>query len=248
MQPSRITSYSLRIPSSSSVSSRNRPFPLDTIKFDSLINFMSTAWECLAAEGPHSRSKNSPDPSESLCALVLRHSTFSGSPNSALSPLTGNERQALRDAGGVFPLPAVPHPHRDGPSHSARNCPGDPSRGISARYADSAPYIKKEPLAAVTSAELSSCILDNSDDEDDGSNYHGRRHTSLLQTFRTLITRVITPTTLSTREWVYFLYPKMVVLPFYSFPVNCQNFFRDTLFSLNATSPFTCVRMYPVTP
>ncbi len=143
---------------------------LDTIKFDSLINFMSTAWECLAAEGLIRGPRTAPTPPSHFARLSLGTQPSPGH-QTALSPLTGNERQALRDAGGCFHCRRTPS-SPGWTSHSARNCPGNPSRGISARYADSAPYIKKEPLAAVTSAELSSCILDNSDDEDDGSNYH----------------------------------------------------------------------------
>ncbi|KLO04360.1 hypothetical protein SCHPADRAFT_947756 [Schizopora paradoxa] len=142
-------------------------FALDTIKTDSLIALMTTAWESLLAEGLIRSSRAGATGISQLARPYAGLSTSAMPP----APLSIPERTALREAGGCFNCRRTPSSVGWVP-HSARNCPGDPARNIppgpnapNARVPESG-SIKKEPVAALYDESLPSCVLEDEANDD----------------------------------------------------------------------------------
>lgn len=126
-------------------------FKYENLKVDGLINLMQTTYLSLVAEGVIRP------------ALVPVAGTASSVPRSSLPELTPVERERLRSAGGCFHCRLTPSSANWKP-HSARNCPGDPAKGVPPR---NVPFPSSSRVAAVTvdppASPPRSCILTDDD-------------------------------------------------------------------------------------
>ncbi|KAF9060061.1 hypothetical protein BDP27DRAFT_1430508 [Rhodocollybia butyracea] len=107
-------------------------FNLETTTLDAFISILINTWAVLEVESSFSGSV-APNPAMSLPLPSLR---VPRPASSVAHPITAAERDELRSKGGCFNCGRTPQ-DPDWKTHSgnpySRNCPGNPSRGISAQ-------------------------------------------------------------------------------------------------------------------